>query len=181
MDRPKIRAATAADASAMAAIYNHYVRGSIYTFEEQDLSAEQMSDRLATVTGGQSSFPAHGPARPLPWLVSQDGLAVIGYAYADLWKPRGAYRNSVEVTIYLHADAIGRGIGRPLYQALIDELRMRDIHCAMASIALPNPASIRLHEALGFEKVGHAREIGCKFDRWVDVGYWQLMLQAPAG
>lgn len=169
-----IREATSADVGAMAEIYNHYVRGSIFTFEEQELSAEQMTARWTAVIGEDTACPSSDLS--LPWLVAELDSEVLGYAYADLWKPRTAYRKSVEVTIYLHPEATGRGIGRPLYQALIDELRVRKLHCAMASIALPNPASIKLHESLGFEKVGQAKEIGRKFKRWVDVGYWQLML-----
>ncbi len=179
MPSPRIRAATAADVDAMAAIYNHYVRGSIYTFEEVELSAEQMQARWESVITEAPTSPGSMPA--LPWLVAELDNSVLGYAYADAWKPRAAYRHSVEVTIYLHADATGRGMGGPLYQALIDELRSRELHCAMASIALPNPASIKMHESLGFQKVGQARQIGRKFNRWVDVGYWQLMLQEPTG
>jgi L-amino acid N-acyltransferase YncA len=185
MEQPRIRAATGSDLPSMVAIYNHYVRESVYTFEEQELSAEQLGERWRKVTEGECEDSSR---RRLPWLVAEtvesqggggDATAILGYAYADLWKPRTAYCNSVEVTIYLHPDALGRGLGQPLYRALLDELRNQKLHSAMASIALPNPASVKLHQALGFSKIGQAREIGRKFDRWVDVGYWQLMLQAP--
>jgi phosphinothricin acetyltransferase len=82
----------------------------------------------------------------------------------------------VESTIYLRPDAAGRGLGTKLYSSLLAELRDRQLHVAIGGIALPNAASVALHEKLGFEKVAHFRQVGNKFDRWVDVGYWQLIL-----
>ena len=100
----------------------------------------------------------------------------LGYAYASKWKGRCAYRFAVETTVYLDAPAHGRGLGRRLYERLLAALRESGMHVAIGGIALPNPASIALHEKLGFRKVGQFEEVGFKLGRWVDVGYWQVML-----
>jgi phosphinothricin acetyltransferase len=107
------------------------------------------------------------------WVEDQ---VVQGFAYASKWKGRCAYRYSVESTAYLADCSTGRGIGTRLYEALFTELRKSKMHVVMAGIALPNDASIALHEKLGFEKVAHFREVGWKFGKWIDVGYWQLLL-----
>jgi phosphinothricin acetyltransferase len=159
-----IRACTAADADAICAIYNGYVRDTVITFEEAPVSTAEMAQRIADVTAG------------LPWLVAEADGAIVGYAYATPWKTRSAYRFSVESTVYVAQGQMRRGIGTLLYRELIDALRKLGVHCAVGGIALPNPASIALHEKLGFKKVGQFVEIGRKFDRWVDVGYWELIL-----
>jgi phosphinothricin acetyltransferase len=153
-----------ADATAIAEIYNHYVRETVVTFEETPVAASDMAQRIADV------------GAPYPWLVSDDGGAVVGWAYATPWKTRSAYRFSVETTVYVARSHHGRGIGGALYRALIDDLRARNVHSVVGGIALPNPASVALHEKLGFRKIAHFAEVGRKLDRWVDVGYWQLLL-----
>lgn len=165
MSDGRIRSATPADGEALARIYNHYVRETIITFEEEAVTGAEMAARLARVQGGG-----------LPWLVAEDDEGVAGYAYATPWKARAAYRFAVESTIYLDPARTGRGLGRPLYEALLDALRAGGFHTAVGGIALPNPASIALHERLGFVKVAHFREVGFKFGRWIDVGYWQRAL-----
>jgi phosphinothricin acetyltransferase len=105
----------------------------------------------------------------------EDG-AIAGYAYATEWKERSAYRFSVESTVYVAPGLAGRGIGTRLYEALLAELQRRKVHCVIGGISLPNDASVALHERLGFVKIGHFKEVGWKFDRWVDVGYWELVL-----
>jgi phosphinothricin acetyltransferase len=112
----------------------------------------------------------------LPWYVAEEGGKVVGFTFASKWKGRCAYRFSVESTVYLHPDHAGRGIGRRLYETLMAELRGRSLHGVLAGIALPNDASVALHERLGFIKVAYLKEVGWKFGRWVDVGYWQLLL-----
>ena len=112
----------------------------------------------------------------LPWLVWEQDKSLKGFCYASKWKGRCAYRHSVESTVYLRADSMGRGIGSQLYRALLDELRRRKFHTVIGGIALPNDASVALHEKFEFEKVAQLREVGNKFDRWTDVGYWQLLL-----
>lgn len=160
-----IRDATPRDAADVALIYNHYVSRTTATFETQSVHPAVMTDRIKQCQ-----------ASGLPWLLAEQGGSVLGYAYAVPWKPRRAYRYSCETTIYLHPEQAGRGIGRRLYAALLDRLEALGCHTAIGGIALPNPASIGLHEALGFEKTAHFREVGFKLGRWVDVGYWQRIL-----
>jgi phosphinothricin acetyltransferase len=112
----------------------------------------------------------------LPWLVAEAGRVVVGYAYATPWRTRSAYRFAVESTVYLSPDHTRQGLGSQLYRELIGELRARKLHTALGIIALPNPASIAVHEKMGFERVAELKQVGWKFNRWVDVGYWQLML-----
>ena len=159
-----IRPAIPADAAAIAAIYNHYVRETVVTFEEEPIGKAEMSRRITEVTAGH------------PWLVAVEGGKVLGYAYANHWKARSAYRFSTESTVYLGPDATGRGLGTGLYTALLAELRRHGCHCVIGGIALPNPASVGLHEKLGFKKVGHMQEAGWKFEAWWDVGFWERML-----
>ena len=161
-----IRNATSDDAAAVAAIYNPYIADTCITFETDPVSAQEMRARIEEA----------GDAR-LPWLVATDGGAVIGYAYASKWKGRCAYRHSAESTVYLDPSRVGKGTGRALYTALIERLRERGLHAVIGGIALPNAASIALHERLGFEKVAHFKEVGFKQERWIDVGYWQLLLK----
>lgn len=167
MNAIRIRDAGAADAARIAAIYNHYVAATIVTFEVERVAVEDMQARVAAVQDDG-----------LPWLVADDGTGdVLGYAYATRWRARAAYRNSVESSIYLAPHATGRGIGRRLYERLLERLRACGLHTVIGGAALPNPASVALHEALGFAKVAHLREVGHKFGRWIDVGYWQRRLE----
>lgn len=160
-----IRNVNIEDAAAICNIYNHYVQNTIITFEEEPVTIEEMQSRIAEVTSS------------LPWFVFEENGKVVGYAYASQWKSRCAYRFSVESAIYLHPDFIGKGIGRRMYESLISELRNRSLHGAIGGIALPNEGSVALHERLGFVKVAHFKEVGRKFGRWIDVGYWQLLFQ----
>ena len=157
-----IRQAYVDDAAAIAAIYNHYISHTVVTFEEDTLSMPDMRDRIVQTL-----------AQGLPWLVAEREGEVTGYAYASKWLGRCAYRYSLEVTVYIAPTATGSGLGTKLYEALFDELRGGSFHVAIAGIALPNDPSIALHEKLGMEKVAHFSEVGFKFNRWIDVGYWQ--------
>jgi L-amino acid N-acyltransferase YncA len=159
-----IRDAAAADAPAICAIYNLYVLSTVITFEEAPVEAASMAERIAEIR------------RAHPWLVCELDGEIAGYAYAGPWRTRTAYRFATETTIYLAPGHTGRGVGRTLYEALLAELARRGYRCAMGGIALPNPASVALHEKVGFVKVAHFREVGWKLDRWIDVGYWQRML-----
>ena len=159
-----IRPCTPADAAAICTIYNRYIRDTVITFEETPVATAEMAQRIGDVT-----------AR-LPWLVAEEQGAILGYAYATQWRTRSAYRLSVETTVYVSPDHMRRGLGSALYRELILQLRRLGLHAAVGGIALPNPASIALHEKLGFQKIGQFVEIGRKLDRWVDVGYWQLIL-----
>ncbi len=159
-----LRQCTPADAAQICDIYNHYVRETVVTFEESAVLEVDMAQRIADVT-----------AR-LPWLVWETDAGIAGYAHATPWKARAAYRHAVESSIYLAPQATGRGLGPRLYAALIADLRLRGMHCVIGGAALPNPASVSLHESLGFTKVAEFRQVGCKFGRWIDVAYWELLL-----
>jgi L-amino acid N-acyltransferase YncA len=162
----RVRPAVPRDAEALARIYNHYVRATIITFEEEDVAPREMESRVREVE-----------AASLPWLVAENGAgAVAGFAHASKWKGRCAYRYSAEVTVYVDPDGRGRGAGASLYASLISMLRERGVHVLLAGIALPNEASVAIHEKFGFEKVAHLKEVGFKFEKWIDVGYWQLTL-----
>lgn len=160
-----IREASAEDAEPIASIYNHFVLTTSISFEEAEVPAIEMAGRIADVRSAG-----------LPWLVAEVDGAIAGYAYATKWRVRNAYRFSVETTVYLSPQHAGQGIGTALYQALLTRLRDGGYHLAIGGIALPNAASVALHEKLGFDKVAHFREVGFKFERWTDVGYWELRL-----
>jgi L-amino acid N-acyltransferase YncA len=157
-----IRDATPDDAAAIAALYNPYVRDTVITFEFDEVSCEDMGARIAKVLG-----------LGLPWIVAEEAERLVGFAYAAPYRPRAAYLHSVESTIYLAQDAGGRGLGKALYGVLLERLKHSDAHSAISLIALPNEASMGLHKALGFREVGVLREVGRKFDQWIDVAYLQ--------
>lgn len=160
-----VRPATQDDAAALAAIYNHYIAETIVTFEEEPVDAAEMWQRVEEVR-----------AQSFPWLVAEQDGAVAGYAYATRWKVRRGYRFSAEISVYLAPERIGRGLGSVLYARLITLLRERGLHAVIGGIALPNDASIALHERLGFRKVAHFEQTGWKFGRWIDVAYFELIL-----
>ena len=166
-DSAAIREVSATDAAAVAAIYNHFVLTTVVTFEEQPVSAAEMWRRIEEIRSSS-----------MPWLVAELGDHVVGYACAAPWKSRSGYRFAAETTVYVAPGHEGRGIGSALYDALFPALRARGIHAVMGGIALPNDASVALHEKFGMEKVAHFRETGFKFGRWIDVGYWERVLDA---
>jgi phosphinothricin acetyltransferase len=158
-----IRIANVGDAAQLCEIYNHYVLNTNVTFEEQAVTVEEMASRVQETLSS------------LPWLVVEDDSQVLGFSYASKWKGRCAYRYSAEATVYLRPDATGKGLGTQLYLELLKELKDRSLHTVMGGIALPNDASVALHEKLGFSKVAQFRQVGHKFGNWIDVGYWQLL------
>ncbi|HEX5046779.1 MAG TPA: GNAT family N-acetyltransferase [Gammaproteobacteria bacterium] len=160
-----IRPAGAGDSEALARIYNHYIRDSIITFEEVEVPPAEMGERVAAI--GRLSFP---------WIVAGSEGTIVGYAYAGKWRERSAYRFAVESTVYLDPAYTGRGIGTQLYRELLTRLRSTSVHTVLGGIALPNSASVALHEKLGFTKVAHLEDVGFKLGRWIDVAYWQLVL-----
>lgn len=159
-----IRTADSRDARSVAAIYNHYIEQTVITFEEAPVADGEMARRIESV------------GARYPWLVSEGDDGVDGYAYAAAWQTRSAYRYTVETTIYCDHERLGVGVGRELYTALLDDLRQRELHSAIAGIALPNDASVALHEKLGYRKIAEFHEVGFKLGRWIDVGYWELLL-----
>lgn len=160
-----VREASLADADGIASIYNYYVANTVVTFEEEPVPADEMRRRIGEVF-----------AAPLPWLVVEADGRIAGYAYATKWKARAAYRHSVETTVYLAHGLAKQGIGSALYRELFGLLKGRGIHAAIGGIALPNDASVALHEKFGMKKVAHFEQVGFKFGRWVDVAYWEVIL-----
>jgi len=160
-----IRLATADDAAAVAAIYNPYILDTVISFEEEPVSVDDMASRMAAVLDSG-----------LPWLVHETDDGVTGYAYASPWHKRAAYRQTVETSIYLAQGHTGQGLGRWLMEHLLGIVRELGMHSAIAGVTLPNPASVALHERLGYTKAAHYHEIGYKFGQWLDVGYWELLL-----
>jgi L-amino acid N-acyltransferase YncA len=161
----RIRRATADDAAAIASIYAPYVVGSVVSFETAAPDAAEM----------QSRIEAAGDV--YPWLVAgEDDGPAIGYAYACAFRKRAAYRFSVETTVYVADGAHRRGIGTLLYRALLPVLEGQGFAQAIAAITLPNEASIRLHEALGFVRAGTYDRVGFKFREWRSVDLWQRAL-----
>lgn len=157
-----IRAATVADAGAVAEIYAPYVRDTAISFELMPPTEAEMATRIAKV------LPAY------PWLAAESEGRVVGYAYGSQFAERAAYRWSVTVGIYLAGDAHRRGLGRALYAVLLAALRLQGYHAVFGGITLPNAASVGLHEASGFAPVGIYGQAGYKFGRWHDVGWWGL-------
>lgn len=149
----------ASDAAAIAAIYRPYVERSHFTFEEAAPDADQMAARMAN--------PIH------PWLAAEVEDRVVGYASSSAVRDRAAYRWSVETGIYLAPEAQGRGLGWQLLAAQLDLLKRQGFVTAIAGIAVPNDASVALHEKLGFTLAGIERGVGFKLGRWIDVGRWQ--------
>lgn len=162
-----IREATNKDSASIASIYNHYVSNSVATFEETEVDVSEMAKRITKVQ--EEGFP---------WLIAEHKTEVIGYAYAAKWHHRSAFRHTVEVTIYLSPTLVSKGTGTELYSALFAKLLDLKIHVVIGVITLPNAASIAIHERFGMTKVGHFHEVGYKFGNWLDVGYWELQLEA---
>lgn len=152
------------DCQGVLEIYNYYILNTHHTFETEALIEDEMADRIHTI------------AKDYPFIVYEDEGKILGYAYASRWKARQAYDQTVESSVYIKNDSLGKGLGTILCSALIEELKKMPIHCVLAGISLPNPVSISLHEKLGFKKSGILREVGFKFNSWIDVGYWQLEL-----
>ncbi len=159
-----IRTVNIQDAKEICEIYNYYITNSIVTFEEEIVGVSEMKNRIENINA------------KLPWIVYEESGEVLGFAYASEWKSRCAYKHSVESTVYLRPEAMKEGIGSKLYKELILRLRKMKLHAVIGGISLPNKSSIALHEKFGFEKIGQFKEVGYKFEKWIDVGYWELML-----
>ena len=169
---PLLRPAAASDLPAIAALYGHEVREGTATFELEPPPEAELTRRLVAVQ-----------AQGLPWLVAEIEGRFAGYAYASPFRPRPAYRYGVEGSIYVDPSARGRGVGRALLSALIEGVRDRGLRHLIAAISdsATSAASIGLHRALGFEPVGRYRQVGWKFDRWLDVTLMQLDLAPDSG
>lgn len=161
-----IRFASIKDAASISNIYNYYVRNTEISFEEEEVSVEEMGRRIEKIIA------------EFPWIVYEEEGKVLGFAYAGKWKERSAYRHTVEDTIYVEHGERGKGIGRKLFEKLIEEIKKdTDRHVIMGVIALPNGESVEMHERNGFKKAAHFREVGYKNGKWIDVGYWERVLE----
>jgi len=153
------------DAAEICAIYNYYIENTTITFEEAPLQTADMEGRMREIN------------LKYPYLVLEDEAGVVnGYAYVTTWKERSAYKYAAELSIYLRNGFQGRGMGTALMEKLLEEVRKTKIHSLIAGITIPNEKSITLHEKFGFKRVAYFTEIGYKFDQWLDVGYWELMV-----
>lgn len=162
-----IRLATGNDATGILAIYAPIVRETAISFEVTPPDVNQMRQRIESILGR------------FPWLVCADGNHILGYAYASPHRERAAYQWSVDVSVYVDAQARRSGVGRSLYTSLLNLLDVQGFYNAYAGINLPNPASVGLHEAVGFRLVGIYRSVGYKLERWHDVGWWHRVVRAP--
>ena len=160
----EIRPCQPRDYQAICDICNYYIENTVISFEETALAVGEVEERVLACTGNY------------PWLVCVQDNRLVGYAYANKWQQRSAYRLCVETTVYLRPGEAGRGYGGALYQALLPQLREQGLQVAIAGIALPNEASVKLHENHGFTKVAHFHGVGWKLGRRIDVGYWQKNL-----
>ncbi|MGI8789192.1 MAG: arsinothricin resistance N-acetyltransferase ArsN1 family B [Pyrinomonadaceae bacterium] len=163
-----IRHVKLTDAAQIVEIYNYYILNTHHSFEIEPVSVEEMRRRILETSENY------------PYLVAEENDEITAYAYASCYKPRSAYKNSVEVSVYVKNDLKQTGIGAKLYERLFDELSKMNVHAIIAGISFPNEASIKLHEKFGMEKVAHFREVGFKLGRWIDVGYWELIFEAGA-
>lgn len=161
----RIRAAVEDDGPSLAAIYAPAVLGTAISFELVPPTPSEMSAR---VVRGSSDFP---------WLAAFDEHEVLGYAYAGAFRTRPAYRWTAEVSVYVRDGCRGRGVGKGLYKSLFACLRLQGFKTVVAGATLPNIASVSLHERLGFTPVGVYHNVGYKFGRWQDVGWFELALQ----
>jgi L-amino acid N-acyltransferase YncA len=161
-----IRPAVEGDLSDIAAIYAHEIAHSVATFDLEPPTPAYWHQRLVGQQVGDHLLVA-----------VDDDQDVVGYAYSWSYRPRPAYNRTRETSIYLDPSVRGHGIGRQLYPALLETMTGSGVHTAVALVAQPNPSSVALHKACGFEHVGTMREVGFKFGQWVDVEWYQKMLR----
>lgn len=166
---PTIRLASTADAADIHAIYAPIVQNTAISFEVVPPIVDELADRIRSTT------------ERWPWLVCKQDECLLGYAYAGEHRTRAAYQWAVDVSVYVAPDAQRGGVGRALYTALLSALPLQGFYTAYAGIALPNAASVGLHEALGFQPVGVYRQVGYKLSAWHDVGWWQRSLRLRIG
>ena len=155
-----IRKARASDARSIASIYNQYILNSTVTFEEKKVDSKTIVNRIRT-------------NKKLKWWIFERDDILMGYAYSTKWKTRSAYRFTVESSVYVAQKYQHKGIGKALYINLIKSLKDDGFRRILAGISLPNNNSVIFHEKLGFKKVGQLEAVGYKYNRWIDVGYWE--------
>ena len=159
-----IREVKLSDAKAIVDIYNYYILNTNITFEEKQLTVDDMEERIIEKTVKH------------PWIVYEMNGQVIGYAYLSGWHSRSPYRYSNEASIYLDRNEKGHGIGKKLFANLLEVSKDYGVHTIVSGITIPNAESISLHEKFGFKKIAEFKEIGFKNNKWLNVGYWQKIL-----
>ncbi|PHR70194.1 MAG: phosphinothricin acetyltransferase [Lutibacter sp.] len=150
------------DIEQLVEIYNYYIENTVITFDKNPCSVDDFEQKIKPIY------------KKYPFIVFEENNEILGYAYGSSWRPKPSYKFTVESTIYLNSDAQGKGIGTKLYTELLKQLKQQNFHTIIGGLTLPNAASIKLHEKLGFKKVAHFKQVGRKFDEWLDVGFWQL-------
>lgn len=161
----QIRMATEPDAEQMLAIYAPVVRETVISFEYEPPSLPEFRDRVRATL------------KRMPWLVCDNDGEIAGYAYARPFRTRAGYRWTCELTVYIHPGYRRRGIGRALYTSLFQCLALQGYCVAVATITIPNPASVALHESMGMQRIGTYEKVGYKHGQWLDDGVWQVELQ----
>ncbi|MFG6687664.1 GNAT family N-acetyltransferase [Mariniflexile sp. HNIBRBA6329] len=159
-----IRPVTIEDAQQLVDIYNYYVINSIVTLDLVPFSKVDFEVKIEEI------------AAKFPFIVYEVANDIVGYAYANTFRTKPAYKNTVELTVYIKHAELGKQLGKKLYSELLLQLKDRHFHVVIGGLTLPNDASVKLHENFGFEKVAHFKEVGYKFEKWHDVGFWQLTL-----
>ena len=152
------------DAESIAEIYNYYVENTTFTGDETPFSEEHMKNKIKDIS------------KDYPWLVLEENSQILGYIYLNQWRFKSAYRHSAELSVYIRNGVRTKGLGSKLFTSLLEELKKKNLHTIISAIVLPNNASINLHEKFGFKKVAHFSEVGYKFEKWLDLGYWELVL-----
>ncbi|GAA4235927.1 GNAT family N-acetyltransferase [Postechiella marina] len=153
------------DIKQLLDIYNYYVLNSIVTFDIEPLSLSTFTEKVTRINNDY------------PFIVFEEDNQVLGYAYGSKWRPKPAYKQTVESTVYVKNGVHGKQIGTKLYQELLRLFKQEDYHVVLGGLTLPNNASVKLHQKFGFEQVAHFKAVGRKFDTWLDVAFWQLKLR----
>lgn len=160
-----IRNVQLSDAKRIAEIYNPYIKDTIITFEEELVTEQDITKRIEYVT-----------AKNFPYIVYEENGTVVGYAYVSNWRSRSAYDITLETSVYIDEKAQAKGLGSILYAELINKAREINVHSLIGVISLPNPVSQKLHKKFNFTLVGNFKESGLKFNKLIDVEFWQLIL-----
>lgn len=161
-----IRKARLSDAKAIVDIYNYYIKETTITFEIDELTPQDMQERIEKT---------HNCG--YPFIVYEENGELVGYAYVRKWRERVSYRNTLETSVYVNKDMKKNGVGKKLYKALIEECEKIGAHVLMGVVSDTNVASKNFHKRIGFEKTGHFKEVANKFDKFIDVEFWSLMLK----
>ena len=162
-----IRKATPDDARGICEIYNYYIENTVVTFETEPVSEEEMSARISEIID-----------LDLPYYVGEVEEHIVGFCYIHQWNSKCAYSSTKEITIYLDKNHTGEKLGAMLYDHLFRHIDKERVHVLIAGICIPNEGSVKLHESFGFKQVSHMKDIGKKFNQWLDVGHWQIILDS---